>query len=190
MFKVRMFVLFITVVSTLNASAITTVYDRKDWSIWRTVKCISTREQVLINASQSPVITTNGGCTVLGGVWLDPYTLTTYSVALKMDIDHLVPPHWAISHGAAKWTHLQKGDFANDLDNLTPVGLSINRSKGDRGPREWLPPTISYQCIYVTRFNDVVRKYHLRYKLGERVWMNDALSACKNNLPIVSTGVK
>ena len=190
MFKVRMFVLFITMISAVNVMAATAVYDRKDWSIWRTAKCISTREQVLINTSQSPVITTNAGCTVKGGVWFDPYTNTIYNTALQIDIDHLVPPRWAIDHGAAKWLHLRKGDFANDLDNLTPVGSSINRSKGDRGPREWLPPTISYQCTYITRFNNVVAKYHLRYKLGERVWMNDALSACKNNLPIVNTGVK
>lgn len=167
----------LTLVSS-NAEAADSGYNRSEWGIWRTKACKTTREYVLI-AQGTDVVLSSNGCDVKAGVWIDPYTGNPFTSPKAIDIDHVVPPRWAIDHGAARWTRNQKLIFANDLLNLTAVGLSVNRSKGEKGAREWLPPRTSYQCEYIRRFDFVVRKHNLRYKNGEGRWMTARLKECK-----------
>lgn len=153
-------------------------YNRSEWGIWRTKACKTTREYVLIAQGVNVKLSENG-CDVVSGNWNDPYTGDIFTSPRAMDIDHIVPPRWAIDHGASKWNRNQKLLFANDLLNLTAVGLSVNRSKGDKGAREWLPPRQVYQCEYLHKFDFVVRKHSLRYKNGEGMWMTARLKECK-----------
>lgn len=173
------FLLFgLALMFTDDAGAADSGYNRSEWGIWRTKACKTTREYVLIAQGTNVVLSSNG-CDVKAGVWIDPYTGNPFTSPKAMDIDHVVPPRWAIDHGAAKWTRNQKLIFANDLLNLTAVGLSVNRSKGEKGAREWLPPRKEYQCEYIRRFDFVVRKHNLRYKNGEGRWMTARLKECK-----------
>lgn len=67
-----------------------------------------------------------------------------------LDVDHVVPLAEAWVSGAATWSPLRRLDFANDLEpgGLLAVSASVNRSKGDRDPAEWVPPDESVWCGY------------------------------------------
>jgi hypothetical protein len=62
------------------------------------------------------------------------------------------------------------------------VELSLNRSKGARGPNEWLPP--SGQCGYVARFARVVKQYELKprpieaKRLYHAAWGSTSRATC------------
>ncbi|WP_421921504.1 HNH endonuclease family protein [Marinobacter salarius] len=46
----------------------------------------------------------------------------------EIDIDHIVPLKWAWERGAKGWTRAKRERFANDMVNLSPVDLGLNRS--------------------------------------------------------------
>jgi hypothetical protein len=71
----------------------------------------------------------------------------------------------AWDHEAANWTQEKREAFANDPRNIWPVELSLNRSKGARGPEGWLPP--SGQCQYIARFMAVTKIYRLSFSDDE-----------------------
>ena len=75
------------------------------------------------------------------------------------------------------WTNDQREVFANDPRNLEPVEASLNRSKGAKGPLDWLPP--SNQCSYVARFKRLVILYELNLSNNERVWFDRTLATCR-----------
>lgn len=76
-----------------------------------------------------------------------------------MDVDHLVPLRWAWINGAYAWSDEKREQFANDERNLFIVSASANRSKGARGPDEWLPPNEAFHCQYVTRYLRILILY-------------------------------
>ncbi|GJL80818.1 MAG: hypothetical protein DHS20C01_04520 [marine bacterium B5-7] len=78
-----------------------------------------------------------------------------------VDIDHIVPLAWAWRHGADKWAREQRISFANDPDNLIVAGSASNRSKGARGPDEWMPANVATWTDYLDRFEGVVDVYQL-----------------------------
>ena len=53
----------------------------------------------------------------------------------------------------------QKRDFANDPDNLLTTSLSANRSKGEKGPDQWLPSI--NKCSYAQGWELLIEKYGL-----------------------------
>ena len=95
--------------------------------------------------------------------------------ASDLDIDHVVA--LAYAHGGANWSSELKKQFYNDMENLLPVSASSNRSKGSRGPDEWMPDNVNYHCQYVDTFLYVVDKYHLDLTDTERSNIN---SQCVN----------
>ena len=74
------------------------------------------------------------GCGVMRGRWLDPYTGMVFTDSSDLDIDHLVPLHWAWMHGAWAWSDTVRSDFANDPRNLFAGDDGTNRQKGAKGP--------------------------------------------------------
>jgi hypothetical protein len=115
-------------------------------------------------------------CSLTGGRWFSYYDgkYTTNSSAL--DIDHLVPLAEAWDSGARSWTAAQRQAYANDLDDtrtLVAVTASVNRSKGDRDPAEWLPPRASARCQYVRSWVAV----KLRWRLTVDAVEKDSLAA-------------
>jgi hypothetical protein len=78
---------------------------------------------------------------------------------INQSTKHVVPLRWAWEQGAHDWSEQKREQFANDPRNLWSVELSLNRSKGVKGPNEWLPP--AGRCQYISRFLPVVKIYGL-----------------------------
>ncbi|AZT86066.1 HNH endonuclease (plasmid) [Marinobacter sp. NP-4(2019)] len=128
--------------------------------------------------SSTPVrFTTDRRCRVVTGRWISPFSGNVIQNASEADIDHVVPLKWAWDRGANHWSDANRERFANDPVNLLPVEASLNRSKGARGPMEWLPP--SGQCGYVARFSRITKKYRLEPQPTETEWIKDFLRRCR-----------
>ena len=160
-----------------EASRIGKVYSRaqfgKGWSD-TDGDCQDSRAEALIAAST--IKTRVSGCKVISGRWISPFTGQVIMDPHVIDIDHLVPLHFAWYSGAQQWTRDQREKFANDPINLLPVEASLNRQKGSKGPDKWLPP--SGQCQYVARFKRVILIYKLELQPSEAKWINQFLSRC------------
>lgn len=71
------------------------------------------------------------------------------------DWDHIVPLAYANAHGGCNWSVEEKRAFADDPYVGICVNASDNRSKGAKGPSEWLPDenqddycyTFLYICV-------------------------------------------
>ncbi|MBO6812122.1 MAG: HNH endonuclease [Marinobacter sp.] len=146
-----------------DSAAIDAAYSRERFgSGWADTDgdCQDSRAEALIETSSTPVIFNNSSrCRVVRGRWISPFTGEVIQNASSIDIDHVVPLRWAWEHGANEWSEQKREQFANDPRNLWPVELSLNRSKGARGPMEWLPP--AGQCQYISRFLRLVKIYGL-----------------------------
>ncbi|WHI47907.1 HNH endonuclease family protein [Microbulbifer sp. VAAF005] len=140
-------------------------YDRSEWlPRWSDVDgdCQNTRQELLIRLSLAPVAFSNEkSCTVVSGLWMDPYTGRFFEKASDLDVEHIVPLSWAHKYGGASWSREQRRAFAEDPANLWLVDDGHNRSKGDKGPDQWLPPYKPAQAIYIRQFEVVARKYRL-----------------------------
>lgn len=104
---------------------------------------------------------------VVSGFWVCPYTGVIFTDPTKMDVDHIVPLKWAWEHGASEWDETKRKEFANDQDNLIAVDAGSNRSKGAKGPNEWMPPNIYFGLKYLYLFINVCEKYELVYPKKE-----------------------
>lgn len=72
-------------------------------------------------------------------VYKDPYTDKEITDIKILDFDHIIPLNYISKYGDIDWSNEQKNNFAQDEN----VGVSVlnkeNRSKGAKGPSEWLP---------------------------------------------------
>jgi hypothetical protein len=140
--------------------------------------CQDSRAEALIATSTTPVrFATNRRCRVITGRWISPFTGEVIQNASNIDIDHVVPLAWSWERGAKEWPYEKREKFANDLRNLWPVEASLNRSKGAKGPNEWLPP--NGQCGYVARFFRIVKIYKLKPRSAENAWIRAFLNDCR-----------
>jgi len=87
------------------------------------------------------------------------------------------PVGLAWCRGAGQWSRDKRETFANDPVNLWLVEARLNRSKGAKGPDEWLPP--AGQCGYVARFFRIVKMYQLTPTAEEARWIRAFLDNCK-----------
>ncbi|MFY3772988.1 GmrSD restriction endonuclease domain-containing protein [Marinobacter salsuginis] len=71
---------------------------------------------------------------VASGRWISPFTAKVIQNSREIEIDHVVPLKLAWERGAKGWTQADREGFANDVVNRWSVELSLNRSKGARGP--------------------------------------------------------
>lgn len=141
--------------------------------------CQNSRAEALIATSSTTVrFATDEECRVVTGRWISPFTGKVIQNSSEIDIDHVVPLKWAWKRGAKGWSPAKRERFANDMVNLWPVELSRNRSKGARGPEEWLPP--SNQCGYVARFLRIVKQYDLQPSSAETKWFKTFLDRCRS----------
>ena len=146
------------------------VYNRKDWGVWQMhSRCINVREQILIQTSKTPVAFTPDGCTVLKGWWELPFENRVETNPTLLDVDHTVPLSWAQRHGASKWNREAKVSFANNIEDwgqLLPMSARHNRTKGDKGPDEWMPP--HNRCNYIVLFKKIADKNNLTLSPKEK----------------------
>ena len=99
------------------------------------------------------------GCRVVSGLWNLPYSGGSTTSASQIDIDHIIPLKWAHGHGGDRWSSGRKKAFANDPDNLLATYYSANRSKGAKGPDQWMPA--ANKCSYAQRWEGLIEKYGL-----------------------------
>lgn len=144
--------------------------------------CEDTRAVLLIRESAAPVsFTASSDCTVKAGRWTDPWSGVTTTVAHDLDIDHTVPLDNAWASGAWSWTHAQRIAYANDLtdtDQLVPILLSENRSKGDRGPDGWKPQNRGSWCRYALDWDHIKAKWHLTATTTEWTALEEMAATC------------
>ncbi|RKR70988.1 uncharacterized protein DUF1524 [Marinobacter nauticus] len=141
--------------------------------------CRNSRAEALVASSTTHVqFSTDTGCRVVTGRWVSAFTGKVIQNASDIDIDHVVPLAWSWSRGARDWSDERRLRFANDPANLLPVEATLNRSKGAKGPDQWLPP--KGRCGYVARFARVVRVYDLQPLPHETAWFQSFLDKCRS----------
>jgi hypothetical protein len=156
-------------------------YRRSDWSHWRDFDgdCQDARQEVLIGSSLEPVVFADRkGCRVSSGAWEDPYTGGIVRDAGSLDIDHVVTLKDAFDSGGFMWPKEKRVQFANDPENLLAVSASENRSKGSKGPDEWLPRNPEYRCEYISKWMGVKAKYDLSLNPCERSMVEYMMRSC------------
>lgn len=156
-------------------------YSREDWGSWEDFDqdCQNTRHELLISQSLVEVTyTTDSGCYVATGVWEGPFTGDVYLDAGQVDIDHIIALRYAHEYGGARWSPLLKKVFANDPENLLVVDRGENRSKGWRGPSEYMPPNRDYHCEYARLWLHMLRKYELDAPPADKLAITGMLSRC------------
>lgn len=162
----------------------TVKYDRGEWGRWRDddKDCQDARQEVLIAESLVPVTFKDGKtCKVETGKWLDPYTDKTFTNPSDLDVDHMVALRDAHDSGGSAWDRDKKRAFSNDLDDpqhLIAVSAWANRSKGARGPDEWLPPNVAFRCQYIKDWSSVKSKWELTMTDTESALVEYMLRQC------------
>ena len=143
-------------------------YNEDDWSFEEDFDgdCQSSRQEMLILTSRTEVKYSNPrNCVVRTGEWLDDYTGEVFTVAVQIDIDHVIPRMYAHTHGGDRWMPEKKLVFANDPLNMMLVEKREIRRKRDRGPNRYLPRE-EFRCEYVQLWEAITEKYDLQ--LGSR----------------------
>ena len=147
-------------------------YDRSLFEHWRDVDgdgCDS-RDQVLKRDSISLPQVDPISCDVIAGDWISPYDGARWSNPSDIDIDHVVALKEAWDSGAWSWSSAQRRAFANDTsDNRTLLAVtdSVNQSKSDKDPSNWLPPLQSYTCTYIGNWVAVKVRWNLSMDSSE-----------------------
>ncbi|EGN76128.1 protein of unknown function (DUF1994) [Idiomarina sp. A28L] len=146
-------------------------YDRSRFRHWidDNRNCLNTRHELLKSQSTGPIVKDESGCRVIHGRWNDPYTGEIFLESHHVDVDHLVPLQWAWFNGANTWNDDKRERFANDSRNLFIVSASANRSKGAKGPDEWLPPNEAFHCQYVTRYLRILILYDFAEEIRQTI---------------------
>jgi len=172
-------------------------YDRKLWGKWINANpqedCQDTRQEVLIRDSEVPVtFETARQCKVVTGQWTCPYTGKTITNPSKVDIDHRVALKDAHESGGWGWPEDQRHGYTNDLDDplvLVATSQYGNRSKGSRGPDEWLPPLASARCQYIEDWVAVKEGWELGMGEGEYARITYMMRICDaGQIPVLPQG--
>ncbi len=157
-------------------------YDRDLFPHWKDLDgdgC-DTRKEVLIRDSRSAAVV-GSSCTVTTGNWYSPYDGATWTNPSDVDIDHVVALNEAWQSGAYAWTTQQRTNYANDLTDsrtLLAVTDSVNQSKSDKDPTQWLPPLVEYRCAYLANWVSVKVRWSLTMDEAEHAAVKTALAGC------------
>ena len=115
-------------------------------------------------------------CSIKSGVWIDPYSKEKVEDPTKLDIDHTGALSWTAKAGGQEWDKQKKQDYANDFDHLVATTAKENRTKGDKGPSEWMPE--SSKCEYAKVYTHIVKKYKLNLNKADKDTLEKALNSC------------
>lgn len=123
-----------------------------------------TRQEVLIRDSRSAPQIDPYRCKVIAGTWYSSYDGAVWEDPSDVDIDHVVALKEAWDSGAWQWSSERRRAFANDLSDsrsLMAVTDSVNQSKSDRDPSQWMPPRRDYRCTYISIWLAVKARWSL-----------------------------
>ena len=153
-------------------------YDRSefgnDWAVPLGSTC-NTRQHVIF--SQSAAAT---DCASKSAELFDPYSQTHIPTS-DIEVDHIFPLSAAWDHGAYAWDDETRKNFANDPLNLVATSRSLNQSKSDSLPDEWLPPHPAARCWYSERLAAIAAAYSLSLSEASLSTMN---RQCQLGIPI------
>ncbi|MFD7030269.1 DUF1524 domain-containing protein [Streptomyces sp. NPDC059917] len=154
-------------------------YSRAKFPHWaqQGARC-DTREVALARDDQDVVH--DDECRAVVGTWASAYDDKVLTAASQVDIDHTVPLANAWRSGADRWDTSKRKDFASDLQGprLLAVSAASNRSKGDRSPDQWSPPSRAYWCTYSRAWTHIKHTYQLAITEPERDQLNGMLDTC------------
>ncbi|HEY1174772.1 MAG TPA: HNH endonuclease family protein [Phytomonospora sp.] len=174
-----------TAVASLSVAAeIRTGYDRDLFQHWIDADgdgCNTRYEILIAEATTAPSV--GSGCTLTGGRWFSYYDGATWTQPSDLDIDHFVPLAESWDSGSRNWTSTQRRNFANDLGDsrsLIAVTDDVNQAKGDKDPREWLPPLSSVRCRYITEWVAVKIRWRLTVDSAEKSTLTSLANGCSN----------
>lgn len=164
-------------------------YKRTEWKHWISYEtpCWTTREEVLDRQAEKGSVTyldkddketkdKSKACSIKSGVWIDPYSKEKVEDPTKLDIDHTGALSWTAKAGGQEWDKQKKQDYANDFDHLVATTAKENRTKGDKGPSEWMPE--SSKCEYAKVYTHIVKKYKLNLNKADKATLEKALNSC------------
>jgi hypothetical protein len=181
-----------TAISSLPvATEVRTGYNRDLFPHWIDADSdgCNTRYEVLIaEATTRPSV--GSGCSLSGGRWYSYYNNTYYTLPSDLDIDHMVALAEAWDSGARSWTTSRRQAFANDLGesrSLVAVKDSVNQSKGDKDPAEWMPSYTSARCRYIQEWVAVKKRWGLTVDSAEKSTLTSYGNSCSNVTITVST---
>ncbi|WP_326617651.1 HNH endonuclease family protein [Streptomyces decoyicus] len=161
-----------------------TGYERDKFRLWDDADhdgCDTRQEVLIAEAVKKP--REGKSCRLTGGSWKSYYDGKTLTNARQLDIDHVVPLAEAWDSGASKWTAERRELYANDLDSdrsLVAVSLGSNRSKGDKDPAEWMPPSEFAACTYVTDWVAAKLRWRLTADGAEKTKLKQVAASCPN----------
>ena len=128
----------------------------------------STRNEVLISEADDPV-TVGSGCSLSGGRWFSYYDRVSWTDTGRVDIDHMVPLAEAWDSGAGSWTTVGAPVLRQRprrLRSLVGVTDTVNQTKGDQDPAEWLPTYDN--CRYLREWVAVKHRWRLSVDSAEK----------------------
>jgi Protein of unknown function (DUF1524) len=174
-----------TAVSSLPiATEVRTGYSRDLFPHWIDADSdgCNTRAEVLIaEATTAPTI--GSGCSLSGGRWYSYYNNAFYTLTSDLDIDHMVPLAEAWDSGARNWTTTRRRSYANDLADPRPlvaVKDTVNQSKGDQDPAQWMPSYSGATCRYIQEWVAVKKRWGLSVDSAEKTALTNVANGCTN----------
>lgn len=167
-------------------------YDRDEYGRWLDADgdCQSARHEVLAVESIEAVLYQDGAaCKVVSGRWQDPYSTELTTDVTDASIDHVVALSEAHHAGAWQWDTRWKRAHFNDVDDPATLAVSlvsVNQSKGARGPQEWLPNDADRRCSYLVARVRVKTRWQLSLTTVEEMTTRQELRQCAiHNLPAI-----
>lgn len=174
-----------TAVASLTvATEVRTGYDRDLFPHWIDADgdgCNTRYEVLIAEATTDPAV--GSGCRLTGGRWYSYYNNLSYTLPSDLDVDHLVPLAEAWDSGARTWTTTKRRSYANDLTEsraLVAVKDSVNQSKSDRDPAEWMPTYSGATCRYVQEWVAVKKRWALSVDSAEKAALTSFAGGCTN----------
>lgn len=152
-------------------------YDRGDWPHWNsTGDGCRVREEVLKNQGTDVVVGDN--CRIESGTWVDPFTGDTFTNSSDLDIDHVLPTSYVAQQVGDNFDAETREAFANDPIHLLAVSASQNRSKGDKGPSEYMPPNEDFHCEYAEIWVVTASEYDIPLVEADKTKLEEVLASC------------
>ena len=139
--------------------------------------CQSTRQEMLILTSKTEVRYTNPrNCVVRTGEWLDEYTGKTFTVAVQIDIDHVIPRMYAHTHGGDRWMPEKNPVFQRPTESH--AGRQARNSPQARQRPERYMPRDDFQCEYAQLWEVIAEKYDIQLESSDRNEIRRVLEGC------------
>jgi hypothetical protein len=161
-----------------------TGYDRDLFPHWIDAdgdRCNTRYEVLIAEATTKPTVSSS--CALSGGRWYSYYDGAYWTNPADLDVDHFVPLAEAWDSGARTWPTSRRQAFANDLGDarqLAAVTDNVNQAKGDKDVAEWLPPSSSVRCRYISEWVAVKKRWRLSIDSAEKTALTNNAASCAN----------